>query len=293
MINTAKAEIKDFDVKAPDAYEKLKVTLKKYRIIHSSMAKNIEYKGYSYKGFAKECNEAILQFKGYDKRIKNIEIPEDEFEDFIKDFYAYLVTGAMYNDYSGLVFTGYGKTELFPSLVHIFLTVKIGDRIRYYRQPTYCIGNGDAAARIIPFAQTNTEQTIVHGIHPDIKNLITMTFKNILNDIGKGDPNFKTDTYAKLFNDEIDNYIRDNLTAPLMNTVVNLNKEDMADMAESIVYLTSLMKKVSPEEETVGGPVDVAVISKGDGFVWIKRKHYFSPELNPHFTNNYFREEEE
>ena len=78
-----------------------------------------------------------------------------------------------------------------------------------------------------------------------------------------------------------------------MNTVVNLNKEDMADMAESIVYLTSLMKKVSPEEETVGGPVDVAVISKGDGFVWIKRKHYFSPELNPHFTNNYFREEEE
>ena len=30
----------------------------------------------------------------------------------------------------------------------------------------------------------------------------------------------------------------------------------------------------------MGGPVDVAVISKGDGFIWIKRKHYFSPELN-------------
>jgi len=40
--------------------------------------------------------------------------------------------------------------------------------------------------------------------------------------------------------------------------------------------------------ETVGGPIDVAVISKGDGFIWIKRKHYFSPELNHHFFDNYY-----
>ena len=34
------------------------------------------------------------------------------------------------------------------------------------------------------------------------------------------------------------------------------------------------------QAETVGGPVDVAIISKADGFVWIKRKLYFRPELN-------------
>jgi hypothetical protein len=43
------------------------------------------------------------------------------------------------------------------------------------------------------------------------------------------------------------------------------------------------------DPETVGGPIDVAVISKGDGFVWIKRKHYFVPELNHHFFANYFK----
>jgi hypothetical protein len=36
--------------------------------------------------------------------------------------------------------------------------------------------------------------------------------------------------------------------------------------------------------------VDVAVISKSDGFVWIKRKHYFKKELNPQFDINYMRE---
>ena len=40
----------------------------------------------------------------------------------------------------------------------------------------------------------------------------------------------------------------------------------------------------------VGGPIDVAVISKGDGFVWIKRKHYFKAELNLHFLDNYCME---
>ena len=36
-------------------------------------------------------------------------------------------------------------------------------------------------------------------------------------------------------------------------------------------------------------PIDVAVISKGDGFIWIKRKHYFNPALNHQFFANYYR----
>jgi len=62
-------------------------------------------------------------------------------------------------------------------------------------------------------------------------------------------------------------------------------------MAESLVNLTSFKGKVSMEAETVGGPIDVAVISKGDGFIWINRKHYFARELNPPFFANYYRKE--
>ena len=45
------------------------------------------------------------------------------------------------------------------------------------------------------------------------------------------------------------------------------------------------------EAETVAGPIDVAVISKGDGFIWIKRKHYFESGLNQHYFANYYRED--
>jgi hypothetical protein len=44
------------------------------------------------------------------------------------------------------------------------------------------------------------------------------------------------------------------------------------------------------EAETVGGPIDVAIISKGDGFIWIKRKQYFDSKLNLQFNKNYFKE---
>src|SRR5205085_8288663 len=62
---------------------------------------------------------------------------------------------------------------------------------------------------------------------------------------------------------------------PIMQALVHLPKDELAHVAEALVNLNSFQKKVSMEDETVGGPIDVAVISKGDGLIWIKRKHYF------------------
>jgi hypothetical protein len=70
--------------------------------------------------------------------------------------------------------------------------------------------------------------------------------------------------------------------------VANLPKEELAGMAESLVSLTSFKRRVSHDPETVGGPIDVAVISKGDGFIWIKEKHYFDLALNHQFFANYY-----
>ena len=67
----------------------------------------------------------------------------------------------------------------------------------------------------------------------------------------------------------------------VMEMVASLPKDELGAMAESLVNLTKFKRRVTKEEETVGGPIDVAVITKGDGFVWIRRKHYFRPELNP------------
>lgn len=91
------------------------------------------------------------------------------------------------------------------------------------------------------------------------------------------------DSKVRQFRERSEMLRRDDYVNPILEIVRHLPKEELASMAEALVSLTSLKRRVSTEEESVGGPVDVAVVSKGDGFIWIKRKHYFEPSLNPDY----------
>ena len=90
---------------------------------------------------------------------------------------------------------------------------------------------------------------------------------------------------------ELSEYQQREYVDPIMSVVSALPKDELAAMAESLISLTSFKRRVSMEDETVAGPIDVAVISKGDGFIWKQRKHYFEGELNPQFFANYNRKE--
>lgn len=92
----------------------------------------------------------------------------------------------------------------------------------------------------------------------------------------------------KLRESRIANYV-----SPVLRAVMVLPKDELAEMAESLVNLTSFKRRVSMDLETVGGAIDVAVISKGDGFVWIKRKHYFDPKLNQRYIARIFEQTQE
>ena len=80
--------------------------------------------------------------------------------------------------------------------------------------------------------------------------------------------------------EDINDYKKRVHVSPITRMVTMLPKEELAMMAESFVNLTSLKRKISDDQETVGGPIDVAIISKGDGFIWVKRKNYFRHDLN-------------
>ena len=99
---------------------------------------------------------------------------------------------------------------------------------------------------------------------------------------------FDISILTKEFNSQLDQLKREKQISPTLDTVSILSKEDLAEMAESLIYLTYLKRRISSSEESVGGPIDVAIISKGDGFIWKKRKHYFEQSLNKHFMANYF-----
>jgi len=53
------------------------------------------------------------------------------------------------------------------------------------------------------------------------------------------------------------------------------------DLARFLVDTTINFVRFSPGDAMVGGPVEIAAITKHEGFKWVQRKHYYPAELNP------------
>ena len=139
--------------------------------------------------------------------------------------------------------------------------------------------------------------TIIFGIAPIVKESYKNTFNNklqsIIHELEIDYPDASKVILGK-FPSILDEFIceaskcaRKEYVQPFVKSIINLNIEDLADFAESLIKLTATKRKISPDQPTVGGPIDVMVISKGDGIIWMKRKHYFDPNLNHHFFENY------
>jgi hypothetical protein len=74
--------------------------------------------------------------------------------------------------------------------------------------------------------------------------------------------------------------LRERLSVPLVQEPMPF--QDALDLAEFFVDLTSRYTRFLPVgATTVGGPIEVAGITKHEGFKWVKRKQYYSAELNP------------
>ncbi|GAA1151436.1 hypothetical protein [Nocardioides aquiterrae] len=53
------------------------------------------------------------------------------------------------------------------------------------------------------------------------------------------------------------------------------------DMAKFLVDTQINFIRFMPGDAIVGGPVEIAALTKHEGFKWVRRKHYFSHKLNP------------
>lgn len=207
--------------------------------------------------------------------------------------------------YTGLVFAGYGEDEFYPGCIPIEVGGVVDNRIRYnINQDQQVHINDEVIGAIRPFAQTDVINTFIQGMDPTLDTIFVGAIKQFLAqyttylirasqeggfDLSAILQNLDLERVVEELNRSIQEAKHNKHVIPTMNTVSILSKEDLAEMAESLIYLTFLKRRISFAEESVGGPVDVALISKGDGFVWIKRKHYFEPELNYQFFQNYFK----
>lgn len=285
------------------AHDEMLKVLESHTTTFSSFPKCTDFIDYTLSDFQTDAQMEIVEIqKLYSSYVQDISLFH---EAFVKSFHTYLCSTHIVFDRTGLVFVGYGDEEIYPSLIPLNISFVFHERIRGCVDTLneHHIGEMKKAA-ICPFAQTDVMMTILTGIDNGIKELVYNTFDKttqklldvivgLLQSHGGDDrilasiANIDISAFSNQFKKSIDDFITEEYIKKLVETVEYLEKEDLANVAESLIALTSLKRRITSSEESVGGPVDVAVISKSDGFIWMKRKHYFDKNLNAQFFQRY------
>ena len=221
-------------------------------------------------------SEIIQAFKDYWNEIS---------EDMLKALYGFIISP---KGDTTLIFTGYGKYESYPSLVAIDINAGFDHHINWEIVQKVNIDDKTPAA-ICPFAQTDiitallTESSAewLNSMDSEIETLYDP--QTILQDINV-DP-FNNEDLLKLnavesngLSERRRRMIRKRRKDNRSSWVKDLEEYDIKSMAElalTLVDLTGLQRILTFQQEGVGGDVDIAVITKTDGFTWLNRKSWY------------------
>ena len=251
--------------------------------------------------FLNKIDELINYNYEFEDLIPN-EINEDKHEILIeslkKIYFDFILSMS-----TGIVIAGFNKNDMYPSCMQFNIHFNYKNEVKISNFDYLINYDGNA---IIPFAQKDVMKTFINGIDEEIKKSISLYFyqftkeylKELKDELNSND-NLKKESLNEI-NQEIDKFIKgcenqsqrffknignleEMFTKPILDSIGGLPKNELANMGESLIHITSLKRKISSDIESVGGDIDVAIISKGDGFIWKRKKQYFESDLNPQF----------
>lgn len=249
--------------------------------------------------FLKNENIKKIYDKQMDLIMNHLNFNPKDYKNIMGLLKKFFISKIFLEQYIGVVIAGFDKNSLFPSFIS-FKIITINEEVFIIED----CENEEIGEKVIflkPFAQTDVIDNFFSGIDPMYYNQVISYFDKIITEysnnlikLTKSNLNIGNETsILGEINNEKENIMSNFITflddlkeknsKLLIPLIASLPKDELSNLAESLINITSLKRKVQNGLETVGGEVDVALITKGDGFIWTKRKHYFRPELNPHF----------
>ena len=197
---------------------------------------------------------------------------------------------------TGIAFAGLGSLQFRPELVVYRIHGILNNKVVRSERPVTKRVSGDRHALIEPLGQTAAVEALLQGIHPKYQRRVDDTLGKLPQTLSGWVRDFLLkenvdiseyvtelrDSMAIVINQSLGQLlnVRERNPLPIYEMIADLPTPELVNAAESLVSLTALHQRVGPDIETVGLPVDVAVASRSDGFVWVRRKRYFQPELN-------------
>ncbi|WP_284214452.1 hypothetical protein [Comamonas jiangduensis] len=233
------------------------------------------------------------------KKYKDIQslISDYDITKFISDSLLKEALVILRSSYTGIVIAGYGENEYLPVCREIKIYGFIGKKLLHTLGDTNEISHFGNGSFIKPFATSNMVETFMLGASDDVTvfvensylKSVEKTCYEVLNAHNLvADPNIVSKIIQSNLRPFSNQWISNAISAhldPLLEIVGGLPLPELGELAETLVMLESLKEKVTRGTQSVGGPIDVAVITKAEGLVWLKRKLYFDASLNHRYMS--------
>ena len=185
------------------------------------------------------------------------------------------------NERTFLVFAGYGEDEAYPSICQYEVTGINKSKLQWQLSGSANI-SGEQESNIFTSGQSDIIDAIELGIQNERIGVIRKRFQTLIEDlltqnlldslIGKIDYPTIRQEVADLIRESGKEHLRQHLEA-----IKQFDLQKMACLAENLIKATELHRKITFRQEGVGGLVDLAVITREDGFQWLNRKSWYEP----------------
>jgi hypothetical protein len=174
-----------------------------------------------------------------------------------------------------LTFAGYGEDEFFPGLYKITLSGSVAGVVRGYDESRVAISSGNQVT-ITPLGITDAIHSFLRGSSPQYG----VAAHESLEAFKEGVSAFVTDAemLEKTANEAHEQLIRsletvewEEFVHPTLDVVETLPMAEMVRLADALVGLATL-RQVVRGGSSVGGPVDLARVTRDSGFEWVRKK---------------------
>jgi hypothetical protein len=189
-------------------------------------------------------------------------------------------------DVAGLVFGGFGNDERYPVVLTWFVSGIIGGYAKRMEASSDVI-DGEVRSKIRVFADSEVTNAFIRGIDMNLERRFYGGFRMMMHglvdqvvgavpgvDAGARDTvreRFQKDfvpKYLEAFHRMMAEYQQHAFINPVLRVLEIAARNELAETASQLVNLNIFKKRIMAHRETVGGAVDVAVISREGGFQW-------------------------
>jgi hypothetical protein len=209
----------------------------------------------------------------------------------LKDIAVFAVIKDLFlEDVTGLVFGGFGADDRYPVVATWFVSAIVGGIVKR-AEASFDAIDSDTRSRIRVFADSEVTNAFIRGIDYNLERRFYGGFRMLMNglvdqvvgafpetDVATRShvrDNFQREfvpRYLQSFHTMMAQYQQQMFINPILRVLEIASRKELGETARELIGLNIFKKRIMAQRETVGGAIDVAVISREGGFQWAARQ---------------------